>query len=176
MHILPDNSIFETHLVFDKMSVTLKDQVDRREEAFKAYDDVVDWQRYMKDRPKNITILSSYQLKKVRTILRPWEDLNETIGEAIKKAQSIYGRRWYAADNLMDTLCFLVMGLIKNACPPKLMIEQVEQRRDEATEKISGLIHISIDDVDRLIKQPLSIEGKIHIYIRIWHKLAKNEI
>ena len=30
--------------------------------------------------------------------------------------------------------------------------------------------------MDQLIKQPLSIEGKIHIYIRIWHKLAKNEL
>ena len=44
------------------------------------------------------------------------------------------------------------MGLIENACPLKLMIEQVEQRRDEEKEKIQGLSHISIDDVDQLIK------------------------
>ena len=56
------------------------------------------------------------------------------------------------------------------------MIEQVEQRPDQATKKIQVLSHISMDDVNLLIKQPLSIEGKIHIYIRIWHKLAKNEI
>ena len=67
------------------MSVTLEDQVDRREKYSKAYDEVVYWKRYMKDRPENITILSSFQLKKDRTILRDWEDLNETIGEAIKK-------------------------------------------------------------------------------------------
>ena len=30
--------------------------------------------------------------------------------------------------------------------------------------------------MDQLIKQPLAIEGKSHIYICIWHKLAKNEI
>ena len=130
----------------------------------------------MKDRPENITILSSFQLKKVRTILRAWEDLNETIGEAIKKAHAICGRRWYAIDNLMGLLCFPVMGLIENACLPKLMIEQVEQRRDEAKEKIQGLSHINIDDVDQLRKQAFDIEGKIHIYIRIWHKLAKNVI
>ena len=108
--------------------------------------------------------------------MRAWEDLNETIGEAIKKAQAIYGRRWYDVDNLMDILCFPVMGLIDNACPLKLMIEQVEQRRDEVKEKIQGLSRISIDVIDRLIKQPLAIEGKIHIYICSWHKLAKNEI
>ena len=68
------------------------------------------------------------------------------------------------------------MGLIENACPLKLMIEQVEQQRDEAKEKIQGLSCISIDYVDQLIKQPFSIKGKIHINIRILHKLAKNEI
>ena len=54
--------------------------------------------------------------------MHAWEDLNETIGEAIKKAQAICGRRWYALDNLMDTLCFPVMGLIEKACLPKLVI------------------------------------------------------
>ena len=68
------------------------------------------------------------------------------------------------------------MTLIENACPPRLMIEQVEQRQDEAKEKIKGLDHIDIEDADQLIKQPLAIEGKIHIYIRIWHKLVKNEL
>ena len=85
----------------------------------------------MKDKPENITILSSFQLKKVRIILRAWEYLNETIGEAIKKAQAICGRRWYAANNLMDNLCFPVMGLIEKACPLKLVIEQVEQCKGE---------------------------------------------
>ena len=56
------------------------------------------------------------------------------------------------------------------------MIEQVEHWWNEARKKIQGLDHITIQDVDQLIRQPLSIEGKIHIYIRIWHKLAKNEM
>ena len=56
------------------------------------------------------------------------------------------------------------------------MIEQVEQWRDEGEEKIKKLDHVSIHNVDQLIKQPFAVEGKIHIYIRFWHKLAKNEI
>ena len=76
----------------------------------------------MKDNPENITILSSFQLKKVKTILHDWEDLNETIDQAIKKAQAIYGRRWYVADNLMEILCFPLMSLIENEFPPRLMI------------------------------------------------------
>ena len=56
------------------------------------------------------------------------------------------------------------------------MIKQVERQRDEAREKIQGLYHITIEDVDLLIRQPLAIEGKVHVYIRIWHNLAKNEM
>ena len=56
------------------------------------------------------------------------------------------------------------------------MIEQVECRRDEVKEKFQEVDHITIEDVDQLIRQPLAIEGKIHIYNRIWHKLAKNEM
>ena len=76
----------------------------------------------------------------------------------------------------MDELSFPAMVLIEKACPPGLMIEQVEQRRDEKLEKIKKLDHVSIHDVDWLIKRPFAVEGKIHIYIRFWHKLAKNEI
>ena len=47
------------------------------------------------------------------------------------------------------------MVLIEKACPPGLMIKQVEQRRDEEEEKIKKLDHVSIHDVDWLIKRPL---------------------
>ena len=90
----------------------------------------------MKDKSGNITILSNFHLKKIRTILWAWEDLDETVLESIKKAQAICGRRWFVVDNLMDGLHFLAMVLIEKACPPGLMIEQVKQWRDEAEEKI----------------------------------------
>ena len=56
------------------------------------------------------------------------------------------------------------------------MIEQIEQRRNEVEEKIKDLDHVNIDYVDQVIKTPFSAEGKIHIYICFWHKLAKYEI
>ena len=98
------------------------------------------------------------------------------VTESIKKAQTICSRRWYTVDNLMDELSFPAMVLIYKACPPRLMIKQVEQMRDEVEEKIKEIDHVGIDDVDQLIKQPFVVEGKIHIYILFWHKLAKNEI
>ena len=68
------------------------------------------------------------------------------------------------------------MVLIEKACPPGLMIEQVEKRRDDQEEKIKDLDHISIHDVEQLIKQPFVVKSKIHGYIQVWHKLAKNEV
>ena len=158
------------------MAIVHEDHVEKREKDSKALDEIVDWKRYRKDKPKNIIILSSFQLKKFRTVLRAWLDLNEMVDETIKKEQTMCGRRWYGVDNIMEDFLFPTINLIENACPPKLMIEQVEWRRDEASEKIQGLNHITIEDVDRLIIQPLAIEGKVHIYIRIWNNLAKNEM
>ena len=86
------------------------------------------------------------------------------------------GRRWYVVDGIMETLCFPIVNLIENACLPKLMIERVESQWDEAKDKIQALDHITIEDMEQLIWQPLALEGRIHIYLRIWHKLAKNEI
>ena len=73
-------------------------------------------------------------------------------------------------------MLFPNMDLVENACPPKLMIAQVERRCDKAKEKIQGLDHINIEDVDWLVIQPFAVEGKIHIFIHFWHKLSKNEI
>ena len=168
------NHSYETHIAFGQMFVVLEEQVEKREQASKAYDDILDWQRYMKDKPKNITILSSFQLKKVRTVLQAWLNLNEMIEDTIKNEQAMCGRRWYAVDGIMETLCFPTVNLIDNTYPPKLMIEQVECQRDEAKEKIQALDNITIEDVDHLIRQPLFLEGRIHIYLCIWHKLAKN--
>ena len=66
------DDIFETYVAFDKLFVTLEEQTYKRQQASKAYDDILDWKRYMKDKPQGITTLSSFQLKKVRTVLRAW--------------------------------------------------------------------------------------------------------
>ena len=54
------NDIYETHIAFGQMSIVLEEQVEKREKSSKAYDDILDCQRYMKDKPKNIIILSSF--------------------------------------------------------------------------------------------------------------------
>ena len=68
------------------------------------------------------------------------------------------------------------MVLIEKACPPEMMIEQVKQWRDDEEEKIKQLDHINIHEVEQLIKQPFAVQRKIHVYIRVWNKLAKNEV
>ena len=54
------DNIFETHMVFDKMSVVLEDLVEKRQQASKAYDQVINWQRYLKDKPNNVTFLTNF--------------------------------------------------------------------------------------------------------------------
>ena len=80
------DDIFETHVAFRKMSVTLEELTTKREQDSKAYDDIMDWKRYMKYGIENITILNSFQLKKVRTVLRSSLDLCQYI----YKGQYIY--------------------------------------------------------------------------------------
>ena len=109
------------------MSVVLEDLVEKRQQASKAYGELVDWQRYMKDKLDNVTFLTNLQLKNIRIILRSWEDLDETVDEAIKKAQAVCSKRWYAVDNIMDDFSFPAIVLIEKACPLGLMIEKVEQ-------------------------------------------------
>ena len=82
----------------------------------------------MKDKPENIIILSSFQLKKVRIVLSAWLDLNEMVENIIKKAQVACGRRWYDVDGITEILRFPTVDLVENACPPRFMIEQVEQQ------------------------------------------------
>ena len=48
----------------------------------------------------------------------------------------------------MSDLSFPTMVLIEKACSPELVIEKVEQRRDEEEEKIKGLDCISIHDLE----------------------------
>ena len=76
----------------------------------------------------------------------------------------------------MEVLHFPTVQLIENAFPPKLMINQVERRCEEAKENIKEIDDIIIGDVDKLMNKPFTMQGNIHIFIHIWHKLAKNEM
>ena len=98
----------------------------------------------MKERHDNITLLTPFHFKRVRTILRAWEDLDYTVVDTIKKAQSICDKRWYEFYNIMTKLSFPTMVLIEKVFPLALMIKQVEKRRDDQEEKIKELYHIII--------------------------------
>ena len=45
------DDIYETYISFGKMSVVLEDKVEKRQQASKYYDAIMDWQRYMKENP-----------------------------------------------------------------------------------------------------------------------------
>ena len=47
-------------MAFDKMCIVLEDLIEKRQQASKAYDEVTDWQRYMKERLDNNTLLTPF--------------------------------------------------------------------------------------------------------------------
>ena len=80
------DNIFETHMVFDNISIVLEDLVEKRRQASKDCDEVIDSQSHMKDKLDNVTFHTNFQLKRIRTILRVLKDLDETVAKAIKRA------------------------------------------------------------------------------------------
>ena len=54
------NDIYETYIDFGQMAVVHEDHVEKRDKASKAYDEILDWKRYMKDKPENIIILGNF--------------------------------------------------------------------------------------------------------------------
>ena len=69
--------------------VVLEDRVENREKSSKAYDAIIDRQRYMNDKPEKIIILKIFSLKKVKTVLSAWLELNEMVENTINKAQDM---------------------------------------------------------------------------------------
>ena len=118
------DDIFETRVAFRKMSATLEEQTAKREQNSKAYDDILDWKWYMKDRLENITILSSFQLNKVIIVLHAWLDLNEMIDDTIKKDQAICGRR-----SLGLWMIFLRLMLLSEKCLSPLRSRQPRENK-----------------------------------------------
>ena len=54
------NDIYETYIAFGQMVVVHEDHVEKREKASKDLDEIIDWQRYMKDKPKTLSSSAAF--------------------------------------------------------------------------------------------------------------------
>ena len=81
------NEIQETHNAFELQSDILHDHNTRRKEATKAYDNLVDWQKYIKDRPKYVSFIDKIKLRRIKISLEYWENVFESIYSTILDGQ-----------------------------------------------------------------------------------------
>ena len=73
------NEIQETYNAFEHQYDLLYDHNQRRKEETKAYDNLVDWKRYIKDKPKDVPILDNIKLRRIKISLEYWENVCELV-------------------------------------------------------------------------------------------------
>ena len=74
----------EMYNSFENQSDVLNENHKRRQEAIKAYDSIIDWQKYIKDRPKDLPILDKLKLMKIEVTIETWEGICDLVESIIK--------------------------------------------------------------------------------------------
>ena len=120
------NEIQETYNAFEHQSDLLYDHNQRRKYATKDYDNMVDWKRYIKDRPKYVPILDKIKLRRINISLEWWENVCESIESTIQDGQGACKKSWFTSENLLSFLELTLMDPIEYDLPPRIMLEQVE--------------------------------------------------
>ena len=130
------NEIQETYNAFENQYDLLYDHNQRRKEESKAYDNLVDWKRYMKERPEYVPILDKIKLRRIKISLESWETVCELVDSTIQDGQVAYKRRWFASENLLIFLELPLMDPIEDDMPLKLKLKQFERGFLKAKEQI----------------------------------------
>ena len=78
------NEMKETNNSFEWQSNLIYDHNQRRKEAMKSYDNLVEWKRYIKGRPKNVPILDKIKIRRIKISLESWENVCESVESTIK--------------------------------------------------------------------------------------------
>ena len=86
----------------------------------KSYDNLVEWKRYIKGRPKNVPILDKIKLRRINISLESWENVCESVESTIKDGQVACKKRWFTLENFLSFLNLPLMDLIEYGMPPKL--------------------------------------------------------
>ena len=74
----------ETYNAFEFQSDLLYDHNQRRNEAIRSYDTLVDWKKYIIDRPDDVPLLDKIKLKRINISLETWSNFCELVESIIK--------------------------------------------------------------------------------------------
>ena len=108
----------------------------------KSYDNLVEWKRYIKGRPKNVPILDKIKLRRINISLESWENVCESVESTIKDGQVACKKRWFTLENFLSFLNLPLMDLIEYGMPPKLKMEQIDRNFLKSKEKTKQLDHL----------------------------------
>ena len=95
------NEIQELYNAFEHQYDVLHDHNRRKKEATRAYDNLIDWQKYIKDRPYDFPVLEKIKLKKIEVSIETWENVCDLVESIIKDGQVACKRIWFASENLL---------------------------------------------------------------------------
>ena len=82
------NEMKELYNSFERQSDVLNDHHKRRREATKAYDSIIYWQKYMKERLEDLLILDKLKLKNIEVIIETWEGICDLVESIIRDGQA----------------------------------------------------------------------------------------
>ena len=119
------NEMKETNNSFEWQSNLIYDHNQRRKEATKAYDNLVDWKRYIKERPEDVTILDKIKLRRIKISLEYWENVCESLYSTIQDGKVSYNKRWFSSENVLSFLYLPLMDPIEYVIPLKVKLEQI---------------------------------------------------
>ena len=60
----------------------------KRIEAARAYDNIIDWHKYIKERPEDLPMMDKLKLKKIEVIIETWEGICDLVESIIKDGQA----------------------------------------------------------------------------------------
>lgn len=170
------NEMQELYNSFEHHSDGLKDHHERRLEATKAYDLVIDWQKYIKKRPEDLPILAKLKLKKIEVIIETWEGICDLVESIIRDGQAACRKRWNASETVLGYLDLALLDPIEHAMPPKLKLEQIEREFAEVKEQIMQMTQLTVEEIRHWIETPLASLTRIDFFLKEWAKIKTKDI
>ena len=87
----------ETYNSFERQSDLLYDHNQKRNEETRAYDTLVDWHKYIRDRSHDLPVLDKIKLKRFKISLETWENVCELVESIIQDGNVACKKRWFTS-------------------------------------------------------------------------------
>ena len=170
------NEMQELYNAFEHQPSLLHDHNKRRKEATRAYDNIIHWEKYIKDKPDDLPISDTFKLKKIEVSVETWENVCDLVESIIKDGQVACKKRWFASKTLLCYLDLPLLDLIDEVMPLKFKLEQIEHDFPKVKEQILEITQLSMDEIKQWIETPLASLMRIDLFLKEWAKIKKKEI